>query len=149
MNRGPPVAVEVRFARLLYPTRIERSFMVVWWSERQFAPQHDSLLLDHLVGAGEQRGGTASPSALAVLRLISEIILGRRLHRQVGGLLALEDAIDVSRRAPVLVDEIEPIGDQSAGCDKVPVGVDRGQLVPGRQRNDQIAMNRPITTLLS
>jgi hypothetical protein len=30
------------------------------------------------------------------------------LHRKVGWLLAVEDAIDVARRAPVLVDEIGP-----------------------------------------
>jgi hypothetical protein len=34
-----------------------------------------------------------------------------RLHRQVGWLLALQDAIDITSRAPVLVDEIRPIGD--------------------------------------
>ena len=36
-------------------------------------------LFDHLVGAGEQRGGTVRPSALAVLRLIDHFELGRRL----------------------------------------------------------------------
>ena len=49
-------------------------------------------------------GGTSRPSALAVLRLMTSSILVRRLHRQVGRLLALEDAIDVARRAPVLID---------------------------------------------
>ena len=56
-----------------------------------------------------RRGRAASaarsrPSALAVLRLIDQLVLGRRLHRQVGRLLALEDAVDVAGRAPVLVD---------------------------------------------
>ena len=78
---------------------------------------------------------------MAVLRLIDELVLGRRLHRQVGGLLAFEDAIDVASRAPVLVDEIGPIGDQAAGGDEEALGVDRGQFVPGRKRDDQIAMN--------
>ena len=63
-------------------------------------------------------GGTSRPSALAVLRLIDQLVLGRRLHRQVGRLLALEDAIDVAGRAPVLVDRIRPIGDQAAGGDE-------------------------------
>ena len=63
-------------------------------------------------------GGTSRPSALAVLRLITRLVLGRRLHRQVGRLLALEDAIDVAGRAPVLVDQIRPIGDQAAGGDE-------------------------------
>ena len=63
-------------------------------------------------------GGTVRPSALAVLRLIDQLVLGRRLHRQVGRLLALEDAIDVAGRAPELVDQIGPIGDQAAVGDE-------------------------------
>ena len=90
-------------------------------------------------------GGTSRPSALAVLRLIDQLVLGRRLHRQVGRLLALEDAVDVAGRAPVLVDQIRPVGDQATGGDEVAAGVDRGQPVPGRQRDDQIAMNASPT----
>ena len=63
-------------------------------------------------------GGTSRPSALAVLRLIDQLVLGRRLHRQVGRLLALEDAVDVAGRAPVLVDRIRPVGDQAAAGDE-------------------------------
>ena len=58
------------------------------------------------------------PSALAVLRLIDQLVLGRRLHRQVGRLLALEDAVDVAGRAAVLADQIGPVGDQAAGVTK-------------------------------
>ena len=77
---------------------------------------------------------------MAVLRLITSLVLGRRLHRQVGRLLALEDAIDVAGRLPVLIDVISPIGDQAAGGDEGSVEVDRGQFVSGRQRDDQVAM---------
>ena len=38
------------------------------------------------------------------------------------------------------VDLIRPIGDQAAGGDEEAFEVDRGQLVAGRQRDDQIAM---------
>ena len=38
--------------------------------------------------------------------------------------------------------KFEPIGDQSAAGDKAAFEVDRGQFVPGRQRDDQFAMNR-------
>ena len=64
--------------------------------------------IDHLVGAGEQRRRQVRPSALAVLKLIASLVLGRRLYRQVGRLLALKDAIDVAGRAPVLVNIIGP-----------------------------------------
>jgi hypothetical protein len=68
------------------------------------------------------------------------IVLGRRLHWKVGWLLTLEDAIDVGSRAPALVEEIRPVGDQAADSHKEAFEVDCGQFVPCRQRNDQIAM---------
>ena len=40
----------------------------------------------------------------------------------------------------VVVDQIGSIGDQAAGGDEETFPVDRGQLVSGRQRDDQIAM---------
>ena len=54
-------------------------------------------------------GGTSRPSALAVLRLIDELEFGRLLDRQVGGLLALEDAVDVDGGAPEQVAIIRPV----------------------------------------
>jgi hypothetical protein len=41
----------------------------------------------------------------------------------------------------MLVDEIRPIGDEAAGGDDEASEVYRGQLVPGRQRHDQVAVN--------
>ena len=37
-----------------------------------------------------------------------------RLHRQVGGLLALEDAVHVASRAPVEIDCVRSVGQQAA-----------------------------------
>ena len=63
-------------------------------------------------------GGTVEAERLGGLEVDDQLELGRRLHRQVGRLLALEDAVDVAGRAPVLVDKIRPIGDQAAGGDE-------------------------------
>ena len=54
---------------------------------------------------------------LGGLEVDDQLELGRRLHRQVGRLLALEDAIDIAGRAPVLVDQVRPVGNQAAGGD--------------------------------
>jgi hypothetical protein len=48
--------------------------------------------------------------------------------------------LDVAGGAPELIDEIRPIGDQAAGVDEDTIVVDRGQLVAGRQLDDQVAM---------
>ena len=71
-----------------------------------------------------------------------EFILHRRLHWKVGRLFALKDAVDVAGRAPVWVDRIGPVRDKTAASDEEALRIDRGQFVAGRQRDDQIAMNK-------
>ena len=50
------------------------------------------------------------PSALAVFEVDDQLVLGRRLHWQVGGLLSFENAIDISSRALVHLPGIMPVG---------------------------------------
>ena len=77
---------------------------------------------------------------MAVLRLITSSYLVDACTGRSAGFSPFEDAIDVAGRTPVLVDYVRPIGDQAAAGDEVPFEVDSGQLVPGRKRDDQIAM---------
>ena len=82
----------------------------------RFVPTADiGVLIDHLVGTGEKRwrhGKTKRPSGL---KIDHQFKLGRRLHRQIGRLLALEDAIDIAGRLTVLVDKIRTIRHEAAG----------------------------------
>ena len=74
-------------------------------------------LFDHLVGASEQRGWNGEAKRLCRFEIDHQLVLGWCLHGKIGRLLAFEDAIYVSRSAPVLVDKISAIGDQTATGD--------------------------------
>ena len=50
---------------------------------------------------------------LGGLEVNSKLIFGRRLHWS-RRLLALQDAISIGRRTPVLIDKIRAVGDQAA-----------------------------------
>src|SRR6516164_1876911 len=69
--------------------------------------KHDELAssLDHLVGARDERWRHVKAERPGGFEIDDQLIFGRRLHRQVGGLLALEDAIDVAGCAAVLVEK--------------------------------------------
>jgi hypothetical protein len=58
-----------------------------------------SRSLDHLVGAGEQRGRHFEAGRLRCPKIDGQLKLNRLLDRQVGGLGAREDAIHIGRRA--------------------------------------------------
>ena len=66
---------------------------------------------------------------------IAQLVLCRRLHRQVGGLLAFENAIYVGGRAAEIVDDVVPIGNQATDVDEVASVVDRGQIVRAALQN--------------
>jgi len=60
--------------------------------------------LDHLVGAGKKRWRHREAERLRGLEIDYQVVFGRRLHRQVARLLALEDAVNVTCRATVWLD---------------------------------------------
>src|SRR5262249_59552730 len=90
-------------------------------------------------GGGGEGGGISGAGRLGVFGFTREPILRRRLYWQVGRFLALEDAIYVPGRQPVIVGDIRPVGGQTAASDVKGEWVDRGQSVSGRERNNQFA----------
>lgn len=52
-------------------------------------------LFDHLIGAAEQRQRHVDAERLGGLEIDDHLDLGEPLHRQIGGLLAFQDAPDV------------------------------------------------------
>ena len=105
-----------------------------------YAAQQIVRLLDHLVGAREQCRGRFEAKRLRRFQIDDQFVLGRCLHRQVGRLLAFEDAINVASGAAELIEKIRSVADETAYLAIETRVVDRGQSVPSGQRNDQIAM---------
>jgi len=58
--------------------------------------QQGSPLFDDLVGAREHGGRHIEPQRFGSFEVDDQLVLHGRLHRQIGRLLALEDAIDVA-----------------------------------------------------
>jgi hypothetical protein len=96
---------------------------------------------DHLVGAGEERRRHFDAERLCCLEIDDKLVLGRCLHRQVGGLLTFQDATGIAGGAPKRIDGIRTVRNQAAIVDKEVHVIDRRQSVPSRQRNNQLAMN--------
>src|SRR5437763_11808125 len=82
--------------------------------EETHAPQQTITLFYHLVGAGEHDRRHLEAERLGGLEVEHRLVFGRRLHRQVSRLLALEDAIDIAGRLPVSVDVVSPVGPPEA-----------------------------------
>ena len=87
---------------------------------------HRHVRLELSDGRREERGRHDEAECLGGLEVDHKLVLVRRLHRKVGRFLALEDAVDIAGRAPVLVDKVSPIGDQPAAGDVEAARVDRG-----------------------
>ena len=103
--------------------------------------QTSACLLDHVVGAGEQRRRDRETEGLCRLAIDYKLVLGRCLHRKVGRLLALEDAIDIPRRSAELLIHFQTRRTSSPARDKVAAVVDRGHFVFRCKPNDKIAVN--------
>src|SRR4051812_369502 len=72
---------------------------------------------DNIVCARQERRGQGEAEGAGGLEVHNKLILGRRLHRKVRGLLTFKDAVHVARCAPVLVDVVRAIGNQTASTD--------------------------------
>ncbi len=78
-------------------------------------------------------GGISSPSALAVLRLITNSNLTGNCTGSSLGLRAHEDAVGVVRCAPEIIDQVIPIGEQATELNEETERIDGWKAVAYRQ----------------
>jgi hypothetical protein len=74
---------------------------VAMGQQRTHALRQTTSLFDHLIGSRQQQRRDSEADRVGGLEINNQCVLGRRLHWQIGGLLAFEDAIDITGRAPV------------------------------------------------
>src|SRR5262245_39403587 len=99
-------------------------------------------LFDHLVDAGVHGRRDVEAERLGGLEVEDHLVLCRRLHRQVGRLLASENAVNITCGPPIKVEYVGAVVDQSALRDVVAAAVHGGQAVTGSECDDQTALVR-------
>ena len=72
------------------------------------------LLFDHLIGALQERLRDGEAERLGGLEIDDQLEFRRWLDRQIAGLGALENTIDICRRTPVEVGQINAVRNKTA-----------------------------------
>src|SRR6516165_8679057 len=95
---------------------------------------------DHLVGAQHDRLRHGKTERLGGLEVHCHLELGRKLHREIAGLLAAQNAIDIRGGATKEVYLVGSVGEQTAVSGKGRSIIDRRYVVPASRQYDRSAM---------
>src|SRR5262245_32309135 len=96
-----------------------------------FEPPFTSL--DHFVGAAEQRDWKSDAERMGGLEIDDQLGFCGLLHREVGRLLAFEDASGIAASETVPVRNTASVAHQAAGSSERAILVDRRYRVADRQ----------------
>src|SRR3974390_2239535 len=94
-------------------------------------------LFNNLISARKERRRHSEAERLSGLEVDDQLEFGPALHRQVGWLLTLEDAIDVASSLSERIDRVCPVRDETTIINPETKRVDCWQSLPRCQRDDQ------------
>ena len=93
----------------------------------------NSRLFDYFISSSEQRNRHGDPERLRSFEVDYQLHLRGLLDRQIGGLLALEDAAGVEAGKTVRVLDTTSVTDKAAGCGEIACLKDCGHRMANRQ----------------
>ena len=97
-------------------------------------------LLDHLVGTQQNRAWQVDPDRLCSFEVEDQLVFGRLLDRQVCGLGAACDLVDVVGRSPVHGRDVRSVGQQATGVNMFPLSEHRCNPLPEREFGQSLAI---------
>src|SRR5438477_8202171 len=138
-----PHAIAVYASQPLSPVATQHSLpsrtLPFTWAGLSPAGSHQLCLahsLDHLVGAAEQREREGDAERIGGFEIEHQLDVHRLLHRQVGGLGALEYAADIDASEALRVVDAGAVAHQPAGLRVLADIVDGGYGMLRRQADD-------------
>ena len=99
---------------------------------RTHAPQRRAVLIRSRRRRGRASAWYLQPKRLSCPKVYRRFIPGRRLHRKVGRISAVQDAVDIGCDLPILMQDVCAAGHETTGHDKRTVCVN-WQLVPSNR----------------
>jgi hypothetical protein len=99
------------------------------------------LLFDHCIGALLELQGYVEAKRLGGLEIDRQLKLDRGLDGKLARLRALEDSIGIGRRAPIIIELINSVGQQAAEFSEDSALIDGREAVATCQRYDLCTMD--------
>src|SRR5262249_12278853 len=101
-------------------------------------PTAEGSLLDHLVGATDQRDGDFETERFSGLQVDVQLDFRGLLYWQVGGHVALENPAGIIACQAICLSKVRSVAQQTSGRGKLATLVDRWHRVTEPQRGEQV-----------